>query len=116
MPGQSPAIILVALMLAAGCAHETAQTTTSATAASPVPPGDVTRGEAVFRRNCTVCHAANGSVGGGVGPPLAGEKKRRNYDQTVAWIKQPDPPMPKLFPYPLSERDVADVAAYVQSL
>jgi mono/diheme cytochrome c family protein len=102
-------------MLAAGCAHDMTQTTMSATVASPVPLGDVARGEAVFHKNCSVCHA-NASAGSGVGPPLAGEKKRRNYDQTVAWIKQPEPPMPKLFPYPLSERDVADVAAYVQSL
>jgi hypothetical protein len=34
----------------------------------------------------------------------------------VTWIEQPDPPMPKLYPAPLSERDVDDVAAYVQSL
>ena len=104
-------------MLAAGCAHETAQATTTATARRRlVPLGDVARGAAVFVKNCSMCHASSASAGGGIGPALAGEKKKRNYDQTVAWIKQPDPPMPKLFPYPLSERDVADVAAYVQSL
>lgn len=69
----------------------------------------------MFRANCAVCHATGGAAAG-VGPPLTDEKKRRNYDQTVAWIENPDPPMPKLFPSPLSEKDVADVAAYVQSL
>ena len=112
MPGQSPAIVLVALLFVAGCAHDTAQTTTSATAASPVP-GDVARGAAVFTKNCSVCHATNASTGGNIGPSLAGEKKKRNYDQTVAWIKQPDPPMPKLFPDLLTDQDVTDVAAYV---
>lgn len=116
MPWRLPAIVLIALVFAAGCAHDTAQNATSATAASPVPLGDVARGEAVFRKNCSACHSSTAVSGGGIGPALGGEKRRKNYDQTVAWIKQPDPPMPKLFPYPLAERDVADVAAYVQSL
>jgi mono/diheme cytochrome c family protein len=77
--------------------------------------GDGSRGAEVFRANCAVCHTAGGAAGG-VGPSLEHEKQRKNYDQTVAWIEQPDPPMPKLFPQPLSEKDVEDVAAYVQSL
>jgi mono/diheme cytochrome c family protein len=115
MPWRLPAIVLVAVVFAAGCAHDTAQNASTA-AASPVALGDVARGEAVFRKNCSVCHSSTAVPGGGIGPALGSEKQRKNYDQTVAWIKQPDPPMPKLFPSPLSERDVADVAAYVQSL
>ena len=64
---------------------------------------------------CVSCHGANGE-GGGVGPSLKNEKSRKNYAQTVTWIKNPTPPMPKLYPSPLSEKDVADVAAYVQTL
>ena len=73
------------------------------------------RGAEVFRANCAVCHTASGAAGG-VGPSLEHEKQRKNYDQTVAWIESPDPPMPKLYPAPLTEKDVEDVAAYVQSL
>ena len=105
---------LILALACAGCARGTTQTQGTAPAATAVT-ADAARGEAVFRKNCSTCHVT-GSTGGGIGPALAGEKTRRNYDQTVAWIKSPDPPMPKLFPYPLSERDVADVAAYVQSL
>jgi len=47
---------------------------------------------------------------------LKGEKSRKDYAAAVAWIKDPKPPMPKLYPAPLSESDVADVAAYVESL
>jgi hypothetical protein len=34
----------------------------------------------------------------------------------VTWIKDPALPMPKLYPAPLSEKDVHDVAAFVQNL
>ncbi len=107
-------LAVLAAALAAGCAHDTAQT--AAATSSPVPAlGDRSRGAEVFRANCAVCHTANGAAAG-VGPSLANEKQRKNYDQTVAWIEAPDPPMPKLYPAPLSEKDVQDVAAYVQSL
>lgn len=34
----------------------------------------------------------------------------------MAWIKNPTPPMPKLYPKPLNEADVQAVAAYVETL
>jgi len=80
-----------------------------------VAMGDATHGASIFSQNCASCHGANGS-GGGIGPKLVGEKSRKNYSATVVWIKNPQPPMPKLYPSPLAEKDVDDVAAYVQSL
>jgi len=47
---------------------------------------------------------------------LHGEKARKNTAAAIAWIKNPQPPMPKLYPGTLSEKDVTDVAAYVESL
>jgi alcohol dehydrogenase (cytochrome c) len=47
---------------------------------------------------------------------LKGEKQRKDYAAAIAWIKNPQPPMPKLFPSVLSQNDVQDVAAYVESL
>jgi hypothetical protein len=41
-----------------------------------------------------------------------------NAAQLVAWIRNPRPPMPKVFAEPLEEedlRDLADLAAYLQS-
>jgi mono/diheme cytochrome c family protein len=114
MPLRSLALIIVTAVVAAGCAHN-AQTGSGTVASSPTPPGDGSRGAVVFRANCAVCHTAGGAAGG-VGPSLVNEKQRKTYDQSVAWIEQPDPPMPKLYPSPLSETDVRDVAAYVQSL
>lgn len=106
-------LLVAACVLAAGCAQKGAQSAGS-TAPAGATVGNTGRGGQIFRSNCSVCHSTSG--GSGVGPSLEHESKRRNYEQTVAWIMQPDPPMPKLYPSPLSEKDVQDVAAYVQSL
>jgi len=114
----SRSFVFVALVLAAcaGCAHGGTQTAAAGTAASAGPTfGNRSRGAEVFRANCAVCHAVD-ATSGGIGPSLAGENHRKDYEQTVAWIEDPDPPMPKLFPAPLSQQNVEDVATYVQSL
>lgn len=97
-------------------APETTSTTSAmATTPSAAGQGDPARGKTIFSANCASCHGATGTEGG-VGPSLKNEKSKKNYDQTVAWIKNPQAPMPKLYPSPLSEKDVDDAAAYVQSL
>jgi mono/diheme cytochrome c family protein len=77
--------------------------------------GDVARGQVVFETNCSTCHGSGGRSGG-VGPSLVDESERQDLSRTIVWIENPDPPMPKLYPSPLSERDVADVAAFVQQI
>jgi mono/diheme cytochrome c family protein len=77
--------------------------------------GDPAHGQQIFNQNCSSCHGQDGA-GGGVGPPLKDEKSRKNFKGAVAWIENPKPPMPKLYPQPLSETDVADVAAYIETL
>ena len=115
----------VALTIVAGCAKSNTQSTvstdatTAAAAASPsstaMGMGDPDHGRQIFSQNCSTCHGATGTEGG-VGPSLRDERIRKNYDATIAWIKKPQPPMPKLYPSPLNEKAVDDVAAYVQSL
>ncbi|MDE2571373.1 MAG: cytochrome c [bacterium] len=77
--------------------------------------GNVANGKKLFAANCASCHGANGQ--GGVGPTLHGQLKnppmKRTHTALVAWIKNPKPPMPKLYPSPLSAKDVDDLAAYV---
>jgi mono/diheme cytochrome c family protein len=77
--------------------------------------GDAKKGETVFNANCSSCHGAGGA-GGGIGPVLKGEKSRKDYAAAIAWIKNPQAPMPKLYPGTISETDVQDVATYVESL
>jgi mono/diheme cytochrome c family protein len=119
MKGRPFVLVCVAVLASASvaaCARNAMQSNASAsTAPAQATLGDRSRGAEVFRANCAVCHTASGAAAG-VGPSLEREKQRKNYAQTVAWIEQPDPPMPKLYPSPLSGKDVADVAAYVQSL
>lgn len=83
-------------------------------AASANAPADAVRGKAIFAQNCSVCHGAQGQ--GGEGPSLVKESTRKNTQRAIAWIENPSPPMPKLYPSALSAQDVRDVAAYVETL
>jgi len=84
-------------------------------AARPPATDGLAAGRVIFAQNCASCHGVAG-VGGGLGPALTAERTRKNLAATVTFIKHPLAPMPTLFPSNLSERGVADVAAYVQSL
>ena len=90
------------------------QTTAGSDVARLSVAANVARGRAVFSQNCAVCHGAQG--GGGEGPSLKGEKRRKDLQQAQQWIMNPSPPMPKLFPGTLSRGDVRDVAAYIRTL
>jgi mono/diheme cytochrome c family protein len=121
------AVVAMLVLALCGCAKTSTATMTESGATSvPVSMssslandvnvvGSVARGTTVFGANCAVCHGAHGKEGG-VGPSLRNERLRKNSAETIAWIKNPVAPMPKLYPKPLNERDVEDVAAYVQSL
>lgn len=100
------AVLIIAL--ASACAHRPTD------AGGPIV-GNVANGAEVFKTNCATCHGASG-LEGGVGPSLRGESRRKNFDATIAWIHHPRPPMPTLYPSPLSAAEVVDVASYVQSL
>ncbi|HLI96879.1 MAG TPA: cytochrome c [Candidatus Baltobacteraceae bacterium] len=101
--GVSPPLQVAAVNAAAAPAAQTA----SNPAGSPA-------GKAIFAQNCSSCHGAKGQ--GGMGPSLVNESSRKNFHQAAAWIENPSPPMPKLYPSTLTARDVRDVAAYVESL
>ena len=90
----------------------------------PVPADTGTRAEAAgsdtgvnaagqkVYQVCAACHGARGE--GGVGANLQASK--RDLAGIIAYIKAPTGTMPKLYPNPLSEADVAAVAAYVMTL
>ncbi len=117
------ALALLAIV-ATGCSsNKSSQTSTAAGQTTALPravaagntkAGDLDHGKQVFTQNCASCHGAAGQ--GGVGPSLKRESSRKNLAQAEAWIKNPQPPMPKLYPSPLSEKDVADVASFVETL
>ena len=76
---------------------------------------DAGRGRTIYNAQCSACHGASGA-NGPVGPPLVKERKRRSLADIEAIVRDPDPPMPKLYPGTLSDRDVKDVSAYVAGL
>src|ERR1700682_5623260 len=124
----------IAALLATACtkgsdqSSTTSTTTTTTTTSAPATSatasalgtaaamGDAKHGKQIFTEYCASCHGATGTEGG-AGPSLKNEKSKKNDAATVAWIKDPKTTlMPKLYPSPLAEKDVEDVAAYVQTL
>jgi hypothetical protein len=49
-------------------------------------------------------------------PTRRSRPARKDLDAIVEFIKNPNPPMPKLFPNPLADADVRPVAEYVRML
>lgn len=82
--------------------------------AGPAAPPDAARGAVLYKSVCASCHGADGQ--GGSGPKLAGIGKSWSQDKAAAFIRQPSGKMPVLWPKPLGDRDVGDVAAYVIGL
>jgi mono/diheme cytochrome c family protein len=78
------------------------------------PAGDVKHGSALFGEHCALCHGAKAE--GGMGPSLKDESKRKTRDQIRMQVMRPEPPMAKLYPGVLSEKDVDDVVAFVATL
>ena len=76
--------------------------------------GNKKSGADVFAAHCASCHGPQGA--GGIAPSLRGESRRMNFETVASWIEDPQPPMPKLYPQQLSDQQVRDVAAYVQTL
>jgi mono/diheme cytochrome c family protein len=76
-----------------------------------VEAGNPANGAALFGANCASCHGA-GAVGGD-SPRLMGLAKI-DSPSFFAWqIKDPPPPMPRVA---LSDKQIADLAAYLELL
>jgi mono/diheme cytochrome c family protein len=109
-------ILLVCACALIGCTSlRVSRTSTIAQSPRPQLASDAARGAMLFAVSCASCHGVTGREGG-FGPSLAHENRKMDTDFVIAWIENPNPPMPKRYPSSLSEQDVADVAAYVESL
>ncbi len=99
-----------------GCTPATVAKSDTSGGTATTLGGNATVGAKIFTTNCSTCHGATGREGGPVGPSLRDENARMDFGATVSWIEDPQPPMPKLYPQLLTDQQVRDVAAYVQSL
>jgi alcohol dehydrogenase (cytochrome c) len=68
-------------------------------------------GRKLYGQICVSCHGPDGNMI--ADHKLSTLKTRRDRAATIGYIKDPKPPMPKLYPDLLTEQNVADVAAYV---
>lgn len=106
--------LLAAACAAAGCSRHGAVKAPAASVTS-IPGADLSLGKAVYQAQCAACHGERG-IGGPVGPSLQNESARRTYRAVYAIVRDPDPPMPKLYPSRITQRDLRDVSAYVETL
>jgi alcohol dehydrogenase (cytochrome c) len=84
-------------------------------AKSETPTPDRARGLRLFRQMCAQCHGSDGSLIEGFN--LKGLNQRMNAERLKAWIENPAPPMPRVFPTPLDvdeKRDLDDLVVYLQ--
>jgi alcohol dehydrogenase (cytochrome c) len=76
---------------------------------------DAVNGRSLYLANCGLCHGADGRNVQGI--DLQTVKERKSARQLIDWIKNPVPPMPKVFPEPMDaddEADICDIAAYLR--
>jgi mono/diheme cytochrome c family protein len=88
--------------------------TTSAVTQTGGP--DIGHGRQVFYGMCAGCHGSDGKNISINGHDLTTVKQRMSVEQIIAWIKNPKPPMPKVYPEPLQpseEADLRDVATFL---
>ena len=101
----APCVAMLTILGLCSCAHHTRSARTEM----------VTRGQQVYVRECQACHGARGS-GTQIGPSLRNERLRRTYASVRSIVGDPQPPMPKLFPSRMTQNEVDEVSAYVESL
>jgi len=69
------------------------------------------RGHKVYEQVCASCHGPDGKLV--AGHDLGTLASRRDRADTMAYVKDPRPPMPKLFPNLLDEQSLRDVTSYI---
>lgn len=96
-------------------------TVSAAQAPGPAPlsqpsPADLAKGSKLFAGYCSRCHGADGT--GGMGPPLARRRLRRAADDAgiIDILKNGVPGTNMAAAFWLSDREIAQVAAFVRSL
>ena len=103
----SPTLIIYALDAASGATRPVAVPAGGGT----LDPGN---GKELYAKVCANCHGGQGE--GMVGPALTGLAERMDLERTIEWIKNPSAKMVRLYPTPLNEQAVREIAAYVQGL
>lgn len=118
MKEKKPIIALLFLLAAGGYLTQLTPTANKATAQSPQAgaPQIITAGRQHFEAHCAACHGADGK-GGERGPDIisTGTARRRSADELAELIRKgiPTGGMPA---FPLPEREMRELVAFLRSL
>jgi alcohol dehydrogenase (cytochrome c) len=72
---------------------------------------NISKGHKVYEQVCSSCHGPDGNLV--AGHELSTLKNRRDRAATLSYIKDPKPPMPKLYPGLLDEQSLDEVITYI---
>ena len=106
-------IVWIAIVLAATSPSAQTPTATTRQTPAPAPTGNAENGKALFVKNgCYQCHNYEGQ-GGAAGARLA--PNPIPFRGLLAYVRAPRGDMPPYTPRVMSDQDVADVYAFLQS-
>ncbi len=112
-----PSVVIMALnptrapVAAAGGAP--AKATSSRASAAPGGAANLAAGRKLYSQVCVSCHGPDGNMI--ADHKLTTLKSRKDLAATIAYVKDPKAPMPKLYPDLLKAQDVVDVVAYLHN-
>ncbi len=103
-----PSVVVMSLNPARGTA---APVVLTPAASGPAGAPNLANGRKLYGQICVACHGPEGNLI--ADRKLTTLKARQSLAATVAYVKDPKAPMPKLYPDLLNEQSIVDVAAYV---
>ena len=107
-----PSVVIMALNAKPAAAPRPG-TTAAPSMRAPGGAANLAAGRKLYSQVCVSCHGPDGNMI--ADHKLTTLKGRKDVAATVAYIKDPKAPMPRLFPDLLKEQDIRDVAAYVHA-
>jgi mono/diheme cytochrome c family protein len=85
--------------------------------AQNVPPGDAANGKRIYlATNCFTCHGRVGQGGAYIGPAPALARTALPFEGFKYYLRAPTNDMPAYSEAVMSDKDIADVFAFLQSL
>jgi alcohol dehydrogenase (cytochrome c) len=103
-----PSVVVMALD---GGSAASSQPPTAAVTAGRSAEANIASGRRLYGQVCSSCHGPDGNLISG--HELSTLKSRRDRAATASFVKDPKPPMPRLYPNLLTDQNVADVTAYL---
>lgn len=93
-------------------------TGSGAAAATPAPAvsEEAKAGLLVFQKNCTACHAKDGTAGGGVGPNLSTSKNAADENYIRNIVRNGKGLMAPISKEQVNDKDLDNIVAYIKSI